>query len=484
MSIADQITRIKNNIAASYAECSAKGATLPAEENSENLPNTIASITGGGSGGGDEITCVNEAGKTLMAGDKVWINSASQVGGTDTQILNGYYYIPIISPSGKYLYVYTQITCEIYQVIDNKVQLLSKFAPSDTSSDPTYFYRFMNYRYKNNSIYLSASGGSLFLGANNIFNTKTAGVLGINEIVATPASRFIFHRGDNTYLEEFDINTGKKISNLGENSSYAYDLFQNTGKVLLEDKYFCCYNYSWSDKRKILEVDWNTKELTTKSESCFYIPYNPHLTLDEEFIIGFTGEYTSEQTLVFLQKQGSLSYQQVSYKDINEDINKYFLNKSNYTTRYIDYDDISQTLYLYSLIRSGDIYKPNVLIVRYNPSVKKWLTINNEIFKDTTYKFETLAYISFTSNLDAMYYNNSTDQSLYYQKIYQLQLETKTGLRANSYSDYFNKESTLTGYVSTGGDVNENITVQTVLPPKINQTISVNADNATIEVEL
>ena len=48
MSIADQITRIKNNIAASYAECSAKGATLPSVENSETLSNTIASITAGG----------------------------------------------------------------------------------------------------------------------------------------------------------------------------------------------------------------------------------------------------------------------------------------------------------------------------------------------------------------------------------------------------------------------------------------------------
>ena len=70
MSIADQITRIKNNIAASYAECSAKGATLPTTENSENLPNTIASITtGGGSGGGEEITAYNYTSKALTQGN-------------------------------------------------------------------------------------------------------------------------------------------------------------------------------------------------------------------------------------------------------------------------------------------------------------------------------------------------------------------------------------------------------------------------------
>lgn len=77
MSIADQITRIKNNIAASYAECSAKGATLPTTENSENLPNTIASITTGGGAGGDSITYTNITGATIAKDDKLWINTTA-----------------------------------------------------------------------------------------------------------------------------------------------------------------------------------------------------------------------------------------------------------------------------------------------------------------------------------------------------------------------------------------------------------------------
>lgn len=75
MSIADQITRIKNNIAASYAECSAKGATLPATENSENLPNTIASITAGG--GGDSVEYTNITGDKITKGNKVWLNKTA-----------------------------------------------------------------------------------------------------------------------------------------------------------------------------------------------------------------------------------------------------------------------------------------------------------------------------------------------------------------------------------------------------------------------
>lgn len=75
MSIADQITRIKNNIAASYAECSAKGATLPSVENSENLPNTIASITAGG--GGDSVEYTNITGGKITKGSKVWLNETA-----------------------------------------------------------------------------------------------------------------------------------------------------------------------------------------------------------------------------------------------------------------------------------------------------------------------------------------------------------------------------------------------------------------------
>ena len=49
MSIASEITRINQNIAEAYTVCSDKGATLPTEQNSANLPDTISSIQQGGS---------------------------------------------------------------------------------------------------------------------------------------------------------------------------------------------------------------------------------------------------------------------------------------------------------------------------------------------------------------------------------------------------------------------------------------------------
>ena len=47
LSIASEITRINQNIAAAYTACSDKGATMPTAQNSANLPDTISSIRQG-----------------------------------------------------------------------------------------------------------------------------------------------------------------------------------------------------------------------------------------------------------------------------------------------------------------------------------------------------------------------------------------------------------------------------------------------------
>ena len=50
MSVADQINRIKTNIANTYTAAQAKGATMPDVKNSENLASCVDSITTGGGG--------------------------------------------------------------------------------------------------------------------------------------------------------------------------------------------------------------------------------------------------------------------------------------------------------------------------------------------------------------------------------------------------------------------------------------------------
>ena len=60
MSIASEITRINNNIANAYTSLNAKGATMPQDQNSANLADTIDSITTGGGGGGSTFPYTND----------------------------------------------------------------------------------------------------------------------------------------------------------------------------------------------------------------------------------------------------------------------------------------------------------------------------------------------------------------------------------------------------------------------------------------
>jgi len=72
-----QITRIKTNIDDAFDEAAAKGATMPTVRNSDNLPATIASITGGGA----EITGANEidviAQANINKGDTVRVTAGT-----------------------------------------------------------------------------------------------------------------------------------------------------------------------------------------------------------------------------------------------------------------------------------------------------------------------------------------------------------------------------------------------------------------------
>lgn len=70
MTIASEIQIIQTNIANAYDALEAKGATMPATENTDNLVTTIDTISGGG---GDVVTATNNTGNQILAGDKVWI---------------------------------------------------------------------------------------------------------------------------------------------------------------------------------------------------------------------------------------------------------------------------------------------------------------------------------------------------------------------------------------------------------------------------
>lgn len=89
MTIASEITRINNNIAAAYTAASGKGATLPATENSDNLATCIGSIPSGGGSTGLKISVTFQNGKDWSDIDNFYIgyNSATFIDKIDLRYI-------------------------------------------------------------------------------------------------------------------------------------------------------------------------------------------------------------------------------------------------------------------------------------------------------------------------------------------------------------------------------------------------------------
>ena len=421
----------------------------------------------------DLHTVKNETGKSLMVGDKVWINSASQVGGTENTIVKDNTFFPIISNNGGYLYGVGSYA-GIYKVLGTSISpMLESFSsgsgvygingqkiwrfPKNTTLIPNYY----SYLVRDDKIICS------YLVQNGFV------------VIGTPGTRLLHRKGDRK-IGEVDINTGAYLEDISmDSTSEEVSDFYWSGydMILLEDKYIVTSDFYGSI---CLEINWDTRTYKKIASSNFSASSNVHITKDENYLI--------YPAISFKKKKSSLNYTSVSLKDVNKDLYK-FLN--TYDNIEYEYNDISQNLVVTGTLTKDSKVYYHILLVQYDESTQIWRTINNDLFSDKEY--ESWSYpssISITPTFDTAYYvhnyqkNDGYYGTTYNNEVNQIIISTQCGLTANDYNAYSNKESTLTGYVSTGGNVNENVTVQTALPPKINQTISVNADNATIEVEL
>lgn len=114
MTIASELTALQTNLENAYDAVEAKGGTLPAAQNFDNLATAINNLPAGG----DTITATNRTGSAIAVGDKVWLNKTTSQISTNS-IASGYgKWLSIISPDGNYLIMngYTNNTsnAEIY----------------------------------------------------------------------------------------------------------------------------------------------------------------------------------------------------------------------------------------------------------------------------------------------------------------------------------------------------------------------------------
>lgn len=133
MTVSNEIQRIKQNIASVYTVAEEKGATLPETKNLNNLPDTIRSIsTGGSSEGVDKVWAINTTDRELVKGDRVLLqlDGHGDVISQTLQDTSGASYPPLTSISkngqvcgtGGKMYVWNQ---------DNREFVVS---PADSTS--------------------------------------------------------------------------------------------------------------------------------------------------------------------------------------------------------------------------------------------------------------------------------------------------------------------------------------------------------------
>lgn len=84
MTIASELTALQTNLENAYDAVEAKGGTLPAAQNFDNLDTAIGSIPSGG--GMDTVEATNYTESAISTGDKVWINQE----GTDYKLVDFY----------------------------------------------------------------------------------------------------------------------------------------------------------------------------------------------------------------------------------------------------------------------------------------------------------------------------------------------------------------------------------------------------------
>ena len=175
MTIASEIQRIQTNIASAYDAAEAKGATLPAVENTENLASTIESIEAHAEpvlqdkvivangeynadegyyglskvtvnvvGTGAEVEGKNYTGAIINEGDKVWINpyyyeageeiyaTAPRYSYSSTSSMNNGNYPPIPTPDFHYCFS-NYSNYNFYSIIDNSQVGTSSYITSNWS---------------------------------------------------------------------------------------------------------------------------------------------------------------------------------------------------------------------------------------------------------------------------------------------------------------------------------------------------------------
>lgn len=465
MTIASEIQRIKNNIASCYSKCSDKGATLPTEENSDNLPNTIDSISS--STGGDLIFVNNNLHtENISSEQKVFLNcNVSSLGNKTSTIKLHYRDIPLSIGNN-----FIRTIKDIYQ-IDEKLTLNYKNTIiQETTISYSSVYKYKNlYYWFDKPDYVTCYNPALNLYKS--MNTYYDNLL-TNNCNIIFAGSFM---SKNYPCHVMQFNENGDIQELFSFSFAKY--YQEPERPLFYDKEYQFLYTEWQyGERKFYVYKINFEQKTA--------------TFLKEVTINIKVMYNSASfkicpidTHSFITAYGGVLYKNVIQSDgsvITNIVNgkgysNYIANNYEKREKYNIYNAQNKT---FTIIDDKKILH----ILAYNDE-----TISlNEIYTKDLSKIIVGDYIQFTTITDdysyicvGTKYDDTTNLNL-------VPIGFNTdflGIQADTISKDNFSTTTLSGFTTGNQDNTGKIEISTVLPPKQDVIITTNSNNATISTK-
>ncbi len=388
------------------------------------LGKTNATISSGGSGGGDgaTVTAVNKIGAAITSGDKVWLNQNAYIEGTKIQLESGTsssYMTPgIITPDGNYFINWG----DFYHVGINGIEQVGSWG-SWSGSGQRYFIL------EDGKIYISNPGQNHMMRLdypNNWASYKDIGFY-IGQQYAFQA----LSAGDK--LNKFDPDTGTVLYSMDVEDSY----FGSGNCIILNDNniiYSLTRNLKWTitDTGSSLSLTQSNYNNAAASSNNMFVGY----TNDRKYIfVSSGGQYANGQfnLLAWDSETETLSQAEIpsDMQPFSGKLNVYvFWNGHGQVLSFYDNNTDSYAIFKYST-QTGFVKQSVTLPDDFNmykgSGGHQFLSVNDACDK--------VAYYEAT---------NINSQGL----ITVINLETVTGYAATQYSPYNVTADTITGYAA------------------------------------
>lgn len=396
--------------------------------------NTNANISGGSAGGGgDEIEVINNTGRVISVGDKVWVNIlANGIMNRENHTDENVDYTTGFTKDGQYIFLGNRL----YKVNnDNSITWLKTY---DNSND----YRIKNV---NGRTYATSLNFTACINYPNNWDIDWAMI-----------NDGFFVNQYNNNIRKYDLETSVLIKEYTGNISQYDD-----GQMVVVDNVM----YHLNIRRKYTFDDVNN----TYSSQDYVVAINNTDNKNIGYILGKTsdGKYFIDDNLNLIKYLGNDTFEVVAYEKMPA-----ILQRWNGVSKKVSFNQDTGVL----VVDGGSEYG----IYKYDNS--EWKKLNYELDRSTTHIYRKSLAINY--DLTKYSYVAHVDTYAGGDTLNIGTMQPNLKVMAQEFRWFNVNEQSITGIAKTSAEPDEKLTISTVLEPEIEVTITTNADNAYISMEL